>query len=168
MGSQPLHRSEPLSMLPMLHQPTRRLGAEKDTNTEEERGDKGRAELQAPGDSTGVLDDDVGAEAEEDADDDPELPEHDEGAADAGGCHLGGVDRDGGVFGADADAHYEAHSEKLLPGVGEAGGDGGCGETACRDEDFTATTEVMVQRINDESATALVSIAPTQLKRREL
>lgn len=115
MRSQPLHRSEPLGMLPMLHQPTRRLGAEKDTNTEEKRRDKGGAELQAPGDSAGVLDNDVGAEAEEDADDDPQLPEHDEGTADAGGRHLSRVDGDGGVFGADADAHYEAHSEELLP-----------------------------------------------------
>lgn len=41
--------------------------------------------------------------------------------------------------------------------MGEAGGDGGGGETAGRDEDFTATTEVVVQRINDESATVLVS-----------
>lgn len=115
MRSQPLHRSKPLSMLPMLHQPTGRLGAEKDTNTQKERGDECRAELQAPGDVAGVFNDDVGAEAEEDADDDPELPEHDEGAADAGGRHLGGVDGDGGVFGADADAHYEAHGEELLP-----------------------------------------------------
>lgn len=53
-------------MLAMLHEPTRRLGAEIDTGAQNERWDEGRTELETPGDITGVLDNDVGAETQED------------------------------------------------------------------------------------------------------
>ena len=52
-------------MLPVLHEPTRRLRAEEDTDTEDERWDEGRAELKSPGNSASVLDDDIGAETQE-------------------------------------------------------------------------------------------------------
>lgn len=50
----------------MLHEPTRRLGTKEDANAEDERGDEGGTELQAPGDATSVFDNNIGAEAQED------------------------------------------------------------------------------------------------------
>ena len=49
----------------MLHEPTRRLGAEVDADHEEERRDERGAKLKAPGNITSVLDNDVGAKAQE-------------------------------------------------------------------------------------------------------
>lgn len=51
----------------MLHKPTRGFGTEEDTDTEEEGRDEGRPELETPGDTTGVFDDYVGGEAQEDS-----------------------------------------------------------------------------------------------------
>jgi hypothetical protein len=50
----------------MLHQPSRRLGTEVDAGGEDEGGDEGGTEFKSPGDVTDILDDDVGAETEED------------------------------------------------------------------------------------------------------
>jgi hypothetical protein len=50
----------------MLHQPSRRLRTEVDADGEEEGGDKGRTEFESPSDFADILDDDVGAETEED------------------------------------------------------------------------------------------------------
>lgn len=66
MGSEAAHGSEGLGVLALLHEPTRGLGAEEDAAEEDEGRDKGRAELKTPGDATDVLDDDIGAEAQED------------------------------------------------------------------------------------------------------
>lgn len=60
------HRLKALGNLSVLHEPTGRLGAEEDTDSENERGDEGGTELKTPGNFASVLDDDVGAETEED------------------------------------------------------------------------------------------------------
>lgn len=67
MIAQAFHGAEPLGVFPVLHEPTGRLGAEVDADAEDEGGDEGGAELETPGNVTGVFDDDVGAEAEEDS-----------------------------------------------------------------------------------------------------
>jgi hypothetical protein len=126
------------------------LGTEEDTNTEDEGWDERRAQLQPPGDTTSVLDDDIGAETEEDANDDPELPKHDKSTANAGWSHLSAVDRNSSVLCANADAHDETCGEELLPCPSKSGTDG-CGrETEGGDKDFTATSEVVVERVDDE------------------
>lgn len=138
-------------MMAVLHQPTGTLGAEEDADHEDEGRDEGRAELQTPGDGASVFDDDVGAEAKEDANDDPELPEHDEGAADAGWGHFSRVDRHGSILCADADAHDKASGEETLPGFGKARADGGGCEAGCGEEDFSSSAEVVVEGIDNES-----------------
>lgn len=168
MGSETQHGAEPLVVLVVLHEPPRRLGAEEDAQHEDKGRDEGRAELQAPGVVAHVLDNDVGREAQEDAcgqkgvlatwlvtrggdnnnnDDgrrarrtghDPELPEHDEGAASPGRGHLGRVDGHRGVLGADADAHDEPGGEEALPRLGKGRPDGRCRETGGRDEDLAS------------------------------
>jgi hypothetical protein len=50
----------------VLHEPARRLGAEEDADREDEGGNERGAELQAPCDLGNVLDNDIGAEPEED------------------------------------------------------------------------------------------------------
>ncbi len=47
--------------------------------------------------------------------DDPELPEHDQSTSNARRSHLGGVDGDGGILGANPDTHDEAGGEQALP-----------------------------------------------------
>ena len=66
VSSQTIHRLETFGVLVVLHEPARRLGAEEDTDEEDKGGDECRPELEAPGDATGVFDDDVCAETQED------------------------------------------------------------------------------------------------------
>lgn len=65
-GSQAVHGLEAFGDLAVLHEPTRRLGTEPDTATEDERGDEGGTKLQTPGDGASVFDDDIGTESQED------------------------------------------------------------------------------------------------------
>jgi len=51
----------------MFHEPARRLGTEENANTQDERWNECRSELEAPCDVAGVFDDDVGAESQENA-----------------------------------------------------------------------------------------------------
>lgn len=49
----------------MLHEPTWGFGAKEDAEAEDEGGNEGRTELQTPGDATGVFNNDIGAETQE-------------------------------------------------------------------------------------------------------
>lgn len=60
------HRIVALGDFTMLHEPSRRFGAEEDADAKYEGGDEGRTELKAPGDITSVFDNDVGAKAQKD------------------------------------------------------------------------------------------------------
>lgn len=135
MSAQDFHRFESLGDLAVLHEPAGGLGAEEDANHEDEGGDEGRTELETPGNGTDILDNHVGAEAQEDTcggrsvdvsgarnqaqraltSDDPELPEHDKRAANPGRGHLGRVDRDGGILCTNTDAHDEPGGKQGLP-----------------------------------------------------
>lgn len=66
VGAEAVHGLEALGDLSVLHEPTGRLGAEEDADAEDEGGDEGGSQLETPCDVAGVLDDDVGAETEED------------------------------------------------------------------------------------------------------
>jgi len=115
MCTQDLHRFEALSVSTVLHEPTRRFWAEEDADSENERWNEGRSELKAPCDASGILDNNVGTEAQEDTRNDPKLPEHDECTTNAGRSHLCGIDRDGSVLCSNADTHDEPCGEELLP-----------------------------------------------------
>jgi len=65
MRTQSSHRLETLSDFSVLHQPTRRFGAEENTAHQNERWDEGRSKLETPCDARDIFDDDVCAEAEE-------------------------------------------------------------------------------------------------------
>ena len=60
-------RDERLGVLAVLHEPSGRFGSEPNSEHEDEGGDEGGSELETPGNVSGVLDDDVGAETKEDA-----------------------------------------------------------------------------------------------------
>ena len=137
----------------MLHEPTRRLRTKEDTNCQDERWNEGRSELEAPRDASGVLNNNVGAESQEDTSDDPELPEHDQSTTNTGGSHLCRVDRDGSVFRSNADTHNEACGEEFLPCSCESGTNWSCGEAESGHEDLATTTKVVVKGIDDEGTT---------------
>jgi hypothetical protein len=65
VGSQAVHGSESFGNMAMFHQPTGRLGAEKDTEEKDEGRNEGGTELETPRDVAGVFDNDVGAETQE-------------------------------------------------------------------------------------------------------
>lgn len=64
--SQARHGTVSLCILAVLHEPTRRLRAEPDTETENERWDECRTELKTPGDGAGSHDDAVRRETQKD------------------------------------------------------------------------------------------------------
>lgn len=66
VSSKAKERSEGLVVVTVFHQPTRGLRGEPNATHEDESGKEGRAELQSPGDSGNVFEDDIGAEAQED------------------------------------------------------------------------------------------------------
>ena len=109
--------------------------------------------MKTPRDSSSILDDDVGAEAQEDTSDDPKLPEHDECTTNASWSHLCGVDGYGSVLRSDADAHDEACGEELLPGLRKGRSNWSGGEAESGHKDLATATKVVVEGINDESAT---------------
>lgn len=47
--------------------------------------------------------------------DNPELPEHDESAANASWCHFSGENGNRGILRSDSDAHDEARSKEFVP-----------------------------------------------------
>lgn len=136
-SSQAIHGLEAFGDLAVLHEPTRRLGTEPDTATEDEGGNEGRTELQTPSDGASVFDDDIGTKTQENTcetimisnlaqrrdpcnrktpclvltDDDPELPEHDEGTSDSGRSHLRRVDRHCSILCADTNSQDKSRSE---------------------------------------------------------
>ena len=61
-----VHGFESLCDLSVFHEPARRFGAEENADGEDEGWDERRSELKAPCDVAGILDNDVGAETEED------------------------------------------------------------------------------------------------------
>jgi hypothetical protein len=65
MITQAVHGVESFCDLSVLHEPTGRLGTEKDAEHEDEGRNEGGAELKTPCDSSSVFYDNVGAEAEE-------------------------------------------------------------------------------------------------------
>ncbi len=84
--------------------------------------------------------------------DDPELPEHDQGTAGPVWRHLSRVNRHSGVLGADADTHDESCGKQPLPRLGEGGTNWrGC-QARGRDENLTSSSEVVIERIDDEGA----------------
>ena len=130
VGAEAAHGLEGVGLPAILHEPTGGFGAEVDANGEDQGRDEGRAELQTPLKVVvGAEDGNVGNETEEDANDDPELPEHDEGTTDAGGSHLGRVDGDRGILGANSNTHDKAGREQTLPRLGACGADRGDSET---------------------------------------
>ena len=65
MRSQARHRFKSFGMPAVLHKPAKGLGAEVNTQHEYEGWDERRIELETPSYATSVLDNDVGAEAQE-------------------------------------------------------------------------------------------------------
>jgi len=63
MGPQFRHRSKAFGEVTMFHKPSRRLWAEPDAATKDERRNERRAELEAPSDGSSVFDNDIGAES---------------------------------------------------------------------------------------------------------
>lgn len=91
------------------------LWAEEDANTQDEGWNERRTQLESPRNITSVFDDDIGAEAQENANNNPQLPEHDKRAADAGRRHLSAVNGDRSILRANTNSHDEAGGEETLP-----------------------------------------------------
>jgi hypothetical protein len=84
----------------------------------------------------------------------PELPEHDQRAADPSRSHLRRVDGHAGVLHTETDAHDESSSEQALPRLGTCATNGGDEEDDGGDEDFTSATEPRVERVREPAPDA--------------
>jgi len=152
MGSKLAHGLPGFGVSAVLHEPTRRLRAEVDAGGEDKGRDKCRAKFKTPGNLADILENDIGAKAEEDTNCDPELPEHDKGTTDAGRGHLSRVNRNSGVLGSDADAHNKACCEEALPRLGETRSNRGRYQAAGSDEDLSSSSEVVIQGVDNKGA----------------
>lgn len=137
-------------MLVIFHQPTRGLRTKPDATAKDEGWKKGRAQLQAPSDSPSWQDDYIRAESEEDADHDPQLPEHDQCTTYAVRSHLSRIDRDSSVLCAYSDPHHKTRSEQSLPALSESRSDRSSGQTQSSNEDLASPSEVVIQWIDNK------------------
>ena len=103
-----------------LERPTR---AKIDTDQERQGGKQGRPKLQTPRDFASVLDGQVGAGSQEDAESGPHLPRHNQGSTDRSRAVFGGEDGDGGALATHADTKEQPRDEELFPGYERLGRD---------------------------------------------
>lgn len=162
----------------LLHQPSRRLRAEVDSDRERQGGDERRSELKSPRDrlekgrweiqvsststdaidrngictDSGVLHDDVCGESEEDSERGPELPSHDERSSDGGGRELSGEDGHGRSLGSHSDTEQQSDDEQLLPGLSEPGADRCDDEDERGQENDSSSTEDVVERVREPAS----------------
>lgn len=108
------------------------LWAKEDADHEDKGWDESRTKLQTPRDSSSILDDNIGTETEEDTcrlvnnissttqmvqltNDDPQLPEHNQGTANTVRRNLSRVNWDSSVLCTDSNSHDETRSKEPLP-----------------------------------------------------
>ena len=128
----------------LLDVPPRTLWARINPQYQRHGGYTRAPQLQAPRYSADLIQSEVGGKPHQDAESYPELPTHDQRAADSCGGILGGEDRDRGGFCAHADAQQGAAEKKLYPGACEGAADHGGETEERRDEDSAPTAEVVV------------------------
>lgn len=90
--------------------------------------------------------------------DDPELPEHNEGTSNTGRSHLSRVDGDSSVLGANTNTHNEARCEETLPRLRTSGTNRGDGKSNGSNEDFTASAKIFIKGVDDECTTIEVAL----------
>lgn len=88
----------------------------------------------------------IGAEAKEDACDDPELPEHDKSASNSSRGKFRRENGDRCVFRTDSDSHHESNSKELFPRLSESRTDWSRDQNDTGDEDFSTSSKVVVLR----------------------
>jgi hypothetical protein len=141
-----------LAHLAISDVPAGRLRAEVYADKKRNGGDEGRAELQSPRDVARVHHCQVCTAAEEDSKGSPQLPAHDEAAADSRWGVLGAEDGDGGSFQAHADSEQDASDEELGPGLGDSAADGREDTEDGGDEDGATPGEETVQWVRAPAA----------------
>ncbi len=67
--------------------------------------------------------------------------------------HLGGINRNSGIFGADSDTHDKSGSEETLPGFSKGRADRCRSEASSGDEKLAPSTKILVQWIDNKSTT---------------
>lgn len=132
--------------------PTGGLGAKENTKRKWNTRDKGRSKLQAPGNRAGIHDSQVGAKAQEDAKCRPQLPGHDEAAANNSGRVLSTENGDSGGFQTHPNSQQEAGNEELRPALGDSRSNGCKSTENSGDEDGSTTTEETVDRVREPAA----------------
>ena len=151
MGTQTSERFPSLDVAALLHQPTRRLGAEVDETKERHGRDEGSTQHQTPVVDV-VVDSEVDGGSEHDTKGRPHLPGHDEGTADSSRGVLGSVDRNSGSLDTHTNTHEKTASKLLLPGLAEGRTDDRPETEVGREEDDTTTTEPVVNGIREPAA----------------
>lgn len=132
--------------------PTRRLGAEEDTDKKGNSRNESTTELESPGDRADLVHGQVGAETQEDTEGGPELPCHDESTTNCSGSILGSEDGDGRCFGSHANAEQQSADEELVPVLGAGGADDREETENGSEEDCATTAEVVVERVTQPAA----------------
>ena len=82
----------------------------------------------------------------------PQLPTHDERTTNGRGRVLSSKDGDGGALSSHADTENQTDNEELLPVVRETRGDGCDDEDDGGDENCSAATKVVVQRVTEPAS----------------
>lgn len=166
------HGLPSISVATLLHVPTRRLGAEVDEDEKRDSGEEGSAKHESPVDSRDVENSQVEGSSQEDTEGGPHLPGHDQGTSNSGGSVLSSVDRDGRSLSTHTNTHEDTAGKLLLPGLAEGRTDDRPDTEVSREEDDTATTEVVVDRVRepatDETISKLACLSGLKLWRQKV
>ena len=134
----------------LLHQPTRRLGAEEDTDEQRDGGNDGSTQHETPVERlVNIQDSQVENRAQHDTESGPHLPGHDESTTDGSGSVLSSVDGDSRGLETHTNTHEKTASELLAPGLTEGRTEDRPDTEVGSEEDSPATTEVEVEGISE-------------------
>lgn len=140
-----------------LQEPTRRFGAEIDTNEKRNCWEERTSVLQSPCNVTSIDEHQVGACAKEDSKGCPHLPGHDETSSNIGWSALSGVDGNSNFLQTHADTKQSTCRNELTPFLRECHAEGSA-ETEDRGyEDGTSTGEKIVERVGKPGGADIVS-----------
>jgi hypothetical protein len=96
---------------------------------------------------TYILDNSVGTSTDENTERSPQLPSHDKSTSDNSRRKLSSVHWDSSGFGTHSNTENKTNGEELVPILRESRSDRGQNENDGSDEDFSSSSEPVVERI---------------------
>ena len=151
--SQTAERAERIHIATLFDIPSWRFGTEIDTNKKGDCRDECGAQLQSPRDVARVVNSQIGAETQENAESRPHLPAHDEASTNGGWAILGRENWNSRSLGAHSYTEQQTGDEQLLPVLRHGRANHREEAEYGGEEDCATTAKVVVEWVREPAAT---------------